>query len=99
VGAAIGSQYDLVNVQVLATAWSDKAKRGTGEHEPMIWTIAYGKGRVFHTPMGHDLTSIRCTGFITTLQRSTEWTATGKVTLPIPDNFPTPDRGSSIGGK
>jgi type 1 glutamine amidotransferase len=76
-------------IDVLATAYSDKAKNGRGEHEPMIFTIQYGKGRVFHTPMGHADYSIKCVGFITTLQRGTQWAATGKVTLQIPDDFPT----------
>jgi hypothetical protein len=31
-------------------------------------------------------------GFITTLVRGTEWAATGKVTLPIPSDFPTKDK-------
>jgi len=84
------------NVHVLATAYSDKKKRGTGEHELMIWTVSYGKGRVFHTPMGHDLTSVRCIGFLTTMARGTEWAATGKVTLPIPSTFPTADKVSSM---
>jgi type 1 glutamine amidotransferase len=84
------------NVHLLATAYSDKAKGGTGEHEPMIWTVTYGKGRVFHTPMGHDLDGMRCIGFIATLLRGTEWAATGKVTLPLPENFPTADETRSI---
>ncbi len=84
------------NVHVLATAFSDKEKRGTGEHELMIWTVTYGKGRVFHTPMGHDLTSLRCVGLTTTLLRGTEWAATGAVTLPIPKEFPTPERISLV---
>jgi type 1 glutamine amidotransferase len=62
----------------------------------MIWTVSYGKGRVFHTPMGHDLNGMRCIGFITTLQRGTEWAATGQVTIPIPQNFPTADKTSSL---
>ena len=37
------------NMQILATAESTV----TGRNEPMIFTIGYGKGRVFHTPMGH----------------------------------------------
>ena len=45
----------------------------------MIWTVRYGNGRVFHTPMGHDLNGMRCLGFIATLQRGTEWAATGAV--------------------
>jgi hypothetical protein len=75
----------IENVHLLATAYS----KGTKAHEPMIWTVSYGKGRVFHTPMGHDVNAMKCVGFQTTLQRGTEWAATGKVTLPIPSNFPT----------
>ena len=42
------------NLTVLATAYSDPAqKSGTGEHEPILFTIDYGKGRVFHTVLGH----------------------------------------------
>jgi type 1 glutamine amidotransferase len=83
------------NVHILATAFSDKEKKGTGENELMIWTVTYGKGRVFHTPMGHDLTSLRCVGLTTTLLRGTEWAAIGQVTLPIPKEFPTADKTSS----
>jgi uncharacterized protein len=85
----------IEHIHLLATAYS----KGTKVHEPMIWTVDYGKGRVFHTPMGHDLNGMRCIGFITTLARGTEWAATGKVTLPIPSNFPTPDKVSSIPAK
>ena len=92
--------YDLLrgpaeNMTVLATAFADKSKGGTGRHEPMIFTVSYGKGRVFHTPMGHGKDSQECVGFITTLQRGTEWAATGKVTQKIPSDFPTADKVSS----
>lgn len=86
----------IQNVKVLATAYSDKDKKGTGVHEPMIWTVAYGSGRVFHTPMGHDATGMRCHGFAATLLRGTEWAATGKVTIPLPKEFPTADKASPI---
>jgi type 1 glutamine amidotransferase len=91
--------YDLLrgpaqNMQVLATAFADPAHGGSGRHEPMIFTVTYGKGRVFHTPMGHGDYSQECVGFITTLNRGTEWAATGKVTLPVPKDFPTAEKTS-----
>ena len=70
------------NMQVLATAFSDKATGGTGEHEPMLMVIEFGKGRVFHTTLGHDPVAMSGVGFQVTLQRGTEWCATGKVTQP-----------------
>jgi type 1 glutamine amidotransferase len=84
-----GMRGPAKNVHLLATAYSDKGTGGTGDHEPMIWTVTYGQGRVFHTPMGHDLDGMRCLGFVATLQRGTEWAATGKVTIPLPRDFPT----------
>jgi type 1 glutamine amidotransferase len=88
--------YDLLrgpaeNMTVLATAFADKGQGGTGRHEPMIFTVEFGKGRVLHTPMGHGDYSQECVGFIVTLQRGAEWAATGKVTQELPDDFPTAD--------
>lgn len=79
------------NLHVLATAYSGGQEKSTNRHEPMIMTIDYGKGRVFHTPMGHADYSISCVGFIVTLQRGTEWAATGRVTQPLPSDFPRAD--------
>lgn len=69
-------------MQVLATALSEKSTGGTGEHEPILMAIEYGKGRVFHTTLGHDATAMQGVAFQVTLQRGAEWAATGKVTLP-----------------
>ena len=93
---AVDELYDklrgpAVDMQILATAYASPDKGGSGRHEPMMMVVDYGKGRVFHTPMGHGNNSQECVGFITTLLRGTEWAATGKVTLPIPDDFPTAD--------
>jgi len=74
---------------IIATAHSDPANRGTGQDEPMLMTIRYGKGRVFHTTLGHDPAAMRCTGFIVTLQRGAEWAATGKVRQKLPEDLPT----------
>jgi hypothetical protein len=77
------------NMTVLATAHSDPANKGTGRDEPMLMVLSYGKGRVFHTTMGHDVPALSCVGFIATFQRGTEWAATGKVTQKAPADFPT----------
>ena len=79
-------------MDVLATAYADPAKGGTGEHEPVLFTVRYGKGRIFHTVLGHDRRQLRCVGFIVTLLRGTEWAATGRVTqVEVPEDFPTAD--------
>ncbi|MBM4097665.1 MAG: ThuA domain-containing protein [Planctomycetes bacterium] len=80
------------NLTVLATAFSDKSTGGSGENEPALMTIDYGKGRIFHTIMGHDVKQMNCVGFAVTYQRGVEWAATGKVTQKVPEKFPTPDK-------
>ncbi len=84
-----------LNMQLLATAFSDPSTNGSGRHEPMMFTVRYGKGRVFHTPMGHADYSQECVGFITALVRGSEWAATGNVTTNIPADFPTADATST----
>jgi uncharacterized protein len=79
------------NMTVLATAYSDPANQGTGHDEPMLMALSYGKGRIFHTTMGHDIPALSCAGFIATFQRGTEWAATGKVTQKVPADFPSAD--------
>jgi uncharacterized protein len=74
-------------VTVLASSPCPKTK----VDEPILWTVAYGKGRVVHTPMGHDVAAMSCVGFAATMQRSAEWAATGKVTIPLPKDFPDAD--------
>ncbi len=79
------------NMNIIATAYSDPENRGTGFHEPVLMAITYGKGRIFHTTLGHDLAAMASVVFIVTLQRGTEWAATGKVTQKVPAGFPTAD--------
>jgi uncharacterized protein len=80
------------HMTLLATAFSDPKTGGSAENEPVLLTVAYGKGRVFHTVLGDNVGSLSCVGFIVTLQRGTEWAATGKVTQHVPADFPTADR-------
>ena len=82
------------NMTVLASAFSDPATGGTGRDEPMLMVLNYGDGRVFHTTLGHADYSMDCVGFITTLLRGTEWAATGKVTISVPEDFPTAEKSS-----
>ncbi len=69
------------HARILATAYDDPKMNGTGKEEPILWTVEHGKGRVFHTALGHDTSAMQAPGFAATLARGTEWAATGKVTL------------------
>ncbi|MFN6053244.1 MAG: ThuA domain-containing protein, partial [Planctomycetia bacterium] len=81
------------NLTVLATAFADTKTGGSGEHEPMLMVLDYGKGRVFHTTLGHDAPAMQCVGFQVTMVRGTEWAATGKVTeASVPGDFPKADK-------
>ena len=78
---------------VLATAWDDHSLYrpgekqplpGPGANEPVLWTVDYGRGRVFVTAMGHDVEAMKSAAFSATLARGAEWAGTGKVTIPVP---------------
>jgi len=79
------------NLTVLATAFAPKDKGGSDEHEPILFTVEYGKGRVFFNALGHTANELKSVAFIVTYQRGAEWAASGKVTQPVPDDFPTAD--------
>lgn len=93
------------NLHLLATAFSAEETGGTGVHEPVLWWIPYGQGRVVTTVLGHvsradstKLPAMRCLGFLTIVSRACEWAATGKVTIPIPpSDFPTVEEKSLLG--
>ena len=86
------------NMTILATAYSDLQKndppwdkntRGSERNEPMLMVTNYGKGRIFHSALGHFDYSQECVGFITTFQRGAEWAASGRVTQALPKDFPS----------
>ena len=89
-----GSAARRKNLTVLATAFAPKDKGGSDEHEPILFTIQYGKGRVFQNALGHTAKELKSVAFIVTFQRGAEWAATGKVTQKVPDDFPTADKAS-----
>ncbi len=82
------------NLEVLSYSFADEKYGGTGRNEPVLMTVSYGKGRVFHTVLGHAgngnfFPAMECAGFVVTLQRGAEWAATGKVKQKLPESFPT----------
>jgi len=81
-----------VNFTILATAYADPEKGGTGRHEPVLMVIDYGKGRVFHIATGHAGQQCKSVSFIVPFERGTEWAATGQVTIPVPDDMPGTDK-------
>jgi len=58
-------------IQVLATAISKVDKKDY----PMAFTLSYGKGRVFHCVLGHDVKSLQFPGVGQLYRRGTAWTA------------------------
>lgn len=38
---------------LLFTAYSDPSTGGSGREEPLIFTVKFGRGRIFHTMLGH----------------------------------------------
>jgi type 1 glutamine amidotransferase len=82
------------NLTVLSYAYDSTS---THRMWPVEWVVAYGKGRVYNSSLGHvwqgDVypANFRCIGYQTTVIRVTEWLAYGQVTYPVPSNFPTKD--------
>ncbi len=62
-------------INVLVQADSDWSKKT----EPLVFTISYGQGRVFHETFGHDGKALQNPTVQKLIQRGSEWAATGKV--------------------
>lgn len=82
------------NVTVLATAFAPKDKGGADEHEPLLFTVTYGKGRIFQNALGHTPKELKSVAFIATFQRGAEWAVTGDVTQKVPADFPAAEQAS-----
>lgn len=80
---------------LLYSGTTDPATGGSGREEPLVFTVDYGKARIFHLMLGHcgptaeDNPAMQCVGFQALLLRGAEWAATGKVKQPVPADFPT----------
>ncbi len=57
------------NLTVLATAFAPKDQGGSDEHEPLLFTVTYGKGRVFQNAIGHSPEELKSVAFIAMFQR------------------------------
>ena len=58
------------NMTVLATAYSDPANLGgSGVDEPLLMVLSYGKGRIFHSAIGHDVLALSSVDDVVTPQR------------------------------
>ena len=80
---------------LLYSGFAIESRGGSGREEPLVFTVDYGKARIFHIMIGHcgptaeENPAMQCTGFQTLLLRGAEWAATGKVKQPVPSDFPT----------
>jgi type 1 glutamine amidotransferase len=80
------------NMTILATAEDPSVPARKGQHQPALMTIDYGKGRCFHSILGHDTPAYEGVSFIVTFLRGCEWAATGEVTQPVPGDFPSAEK-------
>src|SRR5436190_15384965 len=71
-------------IHVLATVFDAPEQKGTVREEPVLWTNAYGNGRVFHMTLGHDTAALSSAAVGSVLARGTEWAGSGAVTLAAP---------------
>ncbi len=79
-----------LNLSVLSYAKDAK----TGLNFPIEWTVAYGKGRVYNSTLGHvwhdqpNPEGIRCAGFQVLMPRAVQWLAGNTVDSTLPGDFP-----------
>jgi uncharacterized protein len=81
-------------VEFLATARSKVDKR---DH-PMAFVHTYGEGRVFLTPLGHDVKALRAPGTAELIRRGAAWAAGREPLPPRKAEAPAPDPGQVESG-
>lgn len=66
---------------ILGSATDKKQKKEGNKYQSAIFVKEEGKGRIFHTILGHDVEAMKSDGFKKLMVRGSEWAATGKVTF------------------
>lgn len=84
------------NLEVLSSAYSKKKYGGLGREVPVIMTIRYNKGRIFHTTMGHVLynfsnNAFLCKGFREMIRRGVLWCSGQEIKQSVFVDFPNKD--------
>jgi len=80
---------------LMYTAFADAKYLGSHREEPLVFSVDYGKARIFHIMIGHagptlqDNPAMQCTGFQVLLLRGCEWAAKGRVSQKVPADFPS----------
>ena len=75
-------------VEVLAQARS----KVSGRDHPMAFAFEVGKGRVFHTPLGHDVKALEMPGVAALLRRGCQWAAGRVPAATQAGKLPSPGR-------
>ena len=73
----------------LCEVFSEGAFGGSGKLEPVLVPTRLGKGRGLNLVLGHDVRAMENVGWQTLMLRGAEWAATGRVTLGVPDRWPS----------
>ncbi|MGN6371181.1 MAG: ThuA domain-containing protein, partial [Phycisphaerae bacterium] len=87
------------NLQVLSYGQDPRGH----QYWPLEWTVSYGKGRVYCSSFGHvwkdesatnQPIDLRAADEQLLLERALQWLAHRPITLPLPPDFPTPQKTS-----
>jgi uncharacterized protein len=67
----------------LYTPEAMKQMAGMDAEHPQVWTVEFGKGRVFCISLGHGPDTLQYDGVRGLIARGAEWAATGDVTIAV----------------